>query len=137
MGNSPFLYFIADYMTVRRYSRRTIRSYVRWIKSYIIFHNKRHPKNMGTREVIEYLTYLATERNVSAGTQSLALNAIAFLYNKFLDDPIGDLGEFRRASRQAKLPSVLTIDEIERLLRSMQSKYRLMACIIDRYLFPA
>jgi hypothetical protein len=63
-NQSPFLESIASFMTVRRYSKRTVDSYLYWIKYFIIFHNKRHPSEMLGREVEEFLTYLAVERKV-------------------------------------------------------------------------
>ena len=130
MTKSPFLGDISKFMQVRRYSKRTIQSYLRWIKSYILFHNKRNPQEMGREEVVGYLTHLAVTRKVSAGTQSLALNALVFLYDKFLERPLGDISEFRRASRQRKLPTVLTPDEVRYLLSLLPAKYRLMACLM-------
>jgi hypothetical protein len=69
---------------------------VYWIKYFIHFNDKRHPREMGGREVERFLTFLAVERKVSAATQKLALNAIAFLFNRFLDKPLGDVREFRQ-----------------------------------------
>jgi len=81
-NQSPFLESISRYMAVRRYSKRTVESYLYWIRYFIIFHKKRHPSEMGGREVEEFLTYLAVERKVAAATQGVALNSLAFLYNK-------------------------------------------------------
>lgn len=107
MGKSPFLESISDFMLTRRYSKRTIETYLTWIKAYIIFHGKRHPSELGEAEVESFLTHLAVKRNVSAATQGIALNALAFLYNKFLEQPIENADEFRRSKRQANwsLPS--------------------------------
>ena len=68
-------------MSVRRYSRHTIKSFLYWIKYFIIFQKNRHPETMGPIEVEQFLTYLALTRKVSASTQKIALNALAFLYN--------------------------------------------------------
>ena len=108
MPSSPFLRSVHDYMLVRRYSIRTIRSYLYWIKYFILYHNKRHPRELGGEEVVQFLTFLATQRQVAAATQATALNAIAFLYNKYLGRPLGELAQFKKASRQRKLPVVLT-----------------------------
>ena len=75
--SSPFLQSLADFMTVRRYSKRTIGTYLYWIKYFIVFNNKRHPEDMHGKEVEVFLTYLATRRNVSIATQKIALNALA------------------------------------------------------------
>lgn len=98
--SSPFLSKIKNFMLVRRYSRRTVDSYLYWIKYFILFHQKKHPDQMGPVEVEAFLTFLATERHVSAATQAIALNALVFLYSKILDSPLGDLGQFRRSNRQ-------------------------------------
>jgi integron integrase len=130
MTRSPFLESISDFMLTRRYSKRTVETYLLWIKAYIVFHGKKHPREMGEPEVEKFLTHLATRRNVSASTQSLALNALVFLYNRFLEKPIEDVSDFRRSTRQAKLPVVLTEEEIRRLLNALEPPFRLMAGLL-------
>lgn len=130
MTSSPFLTSLAEHMTVRRYSRRTITTYLHWIKCFILFHQKKHPSTLGRDAVIAFLTHLAVRRSVSPATQTLALNALAYLYNKFLDQPLGDVSAFRRSSRQAKLPTVLTREEIRSLLDQLAGTQRLMASVI-------
>jgi integron integrase len=130
MSSSPFLDSIQKYMLVRRYSRRTVGSYLYWIKYFIVFHDKKHPTALAPSAVEEFLTFLATERNVSAATQAIALNALVFLYDKFLQQPIGDVSQFRRASRQAKLPTVLTHDEVMRLLGALTGVHKLMVALL-------
>lgn len=97
--SSPFLDSISDFMSVRRYSKRTIRSCLYWIRFFIVFNKMRHPNEMGAAEVEQFLTHLAVARTVSISTQKIALNALAFLYNRVLEQPLGNLGEFNRASR--------------------------------------
>lgn len=130
MSASPFLRSIEERMRVRRYSIRTIKSYLYWIRYYILFHGKRHPSELGGPEVVAFLTFLAIERNVAAATQAIALNALVFLYTKILERPLGDLGEFRRSSRQRKLPTVLTREEVSELLASLTGTHRLMASLL-------
>jgi site-specific recombinase XerD len=103
-------------MAVRRYSKRTVESYLYWIKYFIIFHKKRHPFEMSGLEVEAFLTHIAVERKVAASTQGIALNSLAFLYNRFLEKPLGDLSCFRRSNKQRKLPVVLTRVEVNKLL---------------------
>jgi len=117
-------------MRVRRYSPRTIKSYSYWIKYYIIYSGKQHPGKQGAKEVVAFLTYLAVDRQVSAATQAIALNALAFLYKNILNKPLGDLGQFRHASRQRKLPVVLTPDEIRQLMAVLSGVRLLMASIL-------
>ena len=127
---SPFLRSISDFMSVRRYSRRTIKSYLYWIKYFIVFHEKRHPEAMGPMEVEQFLTHLAVTRRVSVATQKIALNALAFLYNKVLEQPLGELGEFNRAKTPARLPVVLTRHEVTRLLGNMTGTSQLVASLL-------
>ena len=128
--SSPFLNSVSDFMSVRRYSKRTIKSYLYWIKYFILFHLKRHPETMGPFEVEQFLTHLAVTQKVSASTQKIALNALAFLYNKVLEQPLGDLGEFNRAKTPAKLPVVLTRHEVAKILSHMTGSSQLIASLL-------
>ena len=128
--SSPFLQSMANFMAVRRYSKRTISTYLYWIKYFILFHQKRHPGDMHSSEVEQFLTHLATERSVAIATQKIALNALAFLYNKFLEKPLGDVSEFRRVRKQAKLPTVLTRDEVNALLSHLRGANLLVASLL-------
>lgn len=127
---SPFIDSIVRYMSVRRYSPRTIEAYLYWIKYYIHFHRKRHPCEMGDLEVEQFLTFLSIERHVSVATQRLALNALAFLYNRFLDQPLGDVRGFMRSRIPAKLPVVLTRIEISRLLAKLDGVPLMIASLL-------
>ena len=120
MSSSPFLGSIREYMLIRHYSIRTIKSYLYWIKYFILFHDKSHPESLSKKDVERFLTHLVVERNVSQSTQSVALNALVFLYQKFLGQPPINLGDFRRASRQRKLPVVLTKDEVSLIFRQLK-----------------
>jgi site-specific recombinase XerD len=71
---------LGSFMRTRRYRLRTEQAYLDWIRRFILFHGKRHPRDMGEREIAEFLTHLATEKNVSASTQNQALSALLFLY---------------------------------------------------------
>ena len=82
---SPFLDSVSDYMSVRRYSKRTIRSYVYWIRYFIVFNKMRHPRDMGAAEVERFLTHLSVTRQVAVSTQKLALSALAFPYNRVIE----------------------------------------------------
>ena len=126
MADSPFLRSITEFMRVRRYSPRTIDSYCYWIKYFILYHGKRHPSELSIAEVEQFLTFLVVRRNVAAATQSVALNALVFLYDKFLQRPLGDIGAFRRSSRQAKLPVVLTQGEVKQLFDQLESDHLLL-----------
>ena len=128
--SSPFLQSVSDFMAVRRYSSRTIRSYLYWIRYFIVFHDKRHPETMGGPEVVEFLTHLAVQKKVSIATQKIALNALAFLFNRVLQQPLGNLGEFNRARRERKLPTVLSRLEVGQLLSRLSGLHLLLASLL-------
>jgi site-specific recombinase XerD len=109
-----------------RYSIRTERAYVEWIRRYIHFHRLRHPSDMGSREVSQFLTYLAVHRKVAASTQNQALNALQFLYRVVLREPIEILDDTVRAKLPHRLPVVLTEQEVAAVLRHLTGEQWLM-----------
>lgn len=117
-------------MLVQRYSRRTISTYLHWIKYFILFSGKRHPCHLHDEDIIRFLTFLAVERNVSAGTQSLALNAIVFLKTRFLGQTVGDLSGYSSACKPRKFPVVLTRKEVAALLSQLAGVQYLMAAMM-------
>jgi len=119
-GNSPFLERIREAIRVRHYSIRTERTYIEWTRRFILFHGKRHPEQMGEAEVAAFLTHLAVDRNVAASTQNQALNALIFVYKHVLDRPLGDIADAVRAKRPARLPVVLSQDEVRKLLAELR-----------------
>ena len=130
MSKSPFLNSISSFMRVRNYSKRTIDAYLYWIKYFIVFCGKQHPKELDSVDIERFLTYLAVDKNVSPGTQSVALNALVFLKTKFLSQSIEPLLHFKKASRQRKLPIVLTQSEIKALLDQLSGVHFLMAGLL-------
>ncbi len=103
----------------RHYSIRTEEAYSHWVKRFILFHNKRHPSEMGAEQVSEFLTYLAVEKHVSASTQNQALAGILFLYREVLDIRLEWLDTVVRAKQPERLPVVLSQPEAERLLNNV------------------
>jgi integron integrase len=103
----------------KQYSLRTERSYMEWIRRFILFHNKRHPDQMGAPEVEAFLTHLVVNGKVSASTQNLALSAILFLYREVLGIQLPWMDSFSRAKKPARLPVVLTKDEVNRLFAAV------------------
>jgi len=106
---------VRELIRVRHYSRRTEQAYVHWIKQFIFFHNKRHPAEMGAPEVSAFLSHLAVDRQVAASTQNQALAAILFLYRNVLKQDLPWLEDVERAKKPARLPVVLTRDEVRSL----------------------
>ncbi|WP_082351240.1 integron integrase [Desulfuromonas soudanensis] len=112
------------------YSIRTERAYLSWIRRYIAFSRLRHPGELGAADVKDYLEYLAEEREVSASTQKQALNALVFFYGTVLKEPLGELGEFARAKKPMRLPTVLSRGEVLEVLEMMQGTPALMAGLL-------
>lgn len=128
--NSPFLRSVRDALRMRRYSIRTEQAYLGWITRYIRFHKLAHPSTLGAPAVMEFLTYLAVERNVAPATQSQALNALNFLYACVLEQPLGELEGFVRSRRPQRLPTVLTELEMAALLQRLNGRHWLVACLL-------
>jgi len=121
---------VRDVLRLKHYSIRTEQAYVDWIKRYILFHKKRHPKDMGRAEVEAFLTHLAVEGNVAASTQNQALSALLFLYREVLkiefDAPVDSI----RAKKPSRLPVVLTRAETQQVIEGMTGVYQLMAKLL-------
>src|SRR5262249_57725893 len=97
---------VREAIRARHYSRRTEKTYVAWIRRYIFFHGKRHPAEMGAREITEFLSALAMKDKVAASTQNHALSALLFLYRAVLVQDVPWLDDVGRAKRPERLPGV-------------------------------
>src|ERR1041384_3882633 len=117
-------------MRVRRYSRRTERAYVAWVRRYVRFHDLRHPADLGQNEVTAFLTHLAESLKVSASTQNQALAALLFLYGEVLQRPVGWLAALVRAPDKKRLPVVLTRDEVKAILAHLRGTPLLVAQLL-------
>ena len=112
------------------YSIRTEQAYVSWVRRFILANDKRHPRDMGEREVEAFLTELATRDRVAPSTQNQALSALLFLYREVLQQELPWMEDIRRAKRAKRLPVVLSRDEVAVLLDGMNGVTRLMACLL-------
>jgi len=121
---------VREVMRFKHYAVRTEETYWGWMKQFIVFHGKRHPREMGAGEVHEFLTYLAVERQVAVATQNQALNALVFLYGEVLHQPLGQLAVFTRPTRPARLPVVLAAGEVQRLLAAVGARYGLVVRLL-------
>ena len=121
---------VSEVMRFKHYSLRTETTYRQWIKRYILFHGKRHPREMGAPEVSRFLSDLAVRGRVAASTQNQAFNALLFLYREVLGQEFGPLQDVDRAKRPARLPVVLTKTEADRVLAGMTGTFRLMATLL-------
>jgi integron integrase len=121
---------VRDRLRVKHYSIRTKTQYVQWIKRFVLFHGKRHPRELGGPEVEAFLTHLAVEGNVAASTQNQALAALLFLYREVLEMELPWLDKVTRAKRPRHLPVVLNRQEVRRLLDEMSGVHGLMARLL-------
>jgi integron integrase len=121
---------VRDKIRVKHYSIRTETQYMQWTRRFILFHGKRHPKDMGGPEVEAFLTHLAVEGNVSASTQNQALSALLFLYREVLEIDLPWLDDVVRAKKPQRLPSVLNRAEVALVLERMEGVYGLMARLL-------
>lgn len=122
---SQFIEEVRSNMRLRGYSLATEKTYLLWIRRFIYFTGNEHPATVPLSQISAYLTYMAIERQVSINTQKTALNAIAFLFEKYLKREMGDLG-FKLASKQQSLPNVLSIDEVRSVLKNLEGRNKLI-----------
>ena len=121
---------VRNHIRVKHYSIRTEEAYVSWIKRFILFHGKRHPKEMGGKEIELFLTYLAVEGKVAASTQNQAFNAILFLYNQVLKLDVFDKIDALRAKPPERLPVVLSVQEVIAVIDAISGVQQLMVKIL-------
>jgi len=121
---------VREAIRVRHYSYRTEQQYVAWIRRYILFHQRRHPSELGGAEVESFLSHLATQRQVAAATQAQALAAILFLYKHVLNLDLPWLGNVVRATRPKRMPLVLNRSEVRRVLAGLDGQYLLIASLL-------
>jgi len=115
---------------LRHYSIRTEEAYVNVIRRFIIYHQKRHPKEMGVDEIRQYLSHLATADHVAASTQNVALSALLFLYREVLLIDLPLIEGVERAKRPQRIPVVLTPEEVKGVLAQMTGTHHLMASLL-------
>lgn len=121
---------VRDKIRLKHYSIRTEQAYVDWIRRFILFHDKRHPKEMGATEVEAFLTHLAVQGKVAASTQNQARSALLFLYKEVLAHPLPWLENVDQAKRPQRLPVVLTHAEVKAVLDRLRGTHRLMAHLL-------
>ena len=117
-------------LRARHYSKRTEAAYCDWVRRFIVFHELKNPRLMGEPEIAEFLTHLASVKNVSASTQNQALHSVLFLYRHVLNMPIGYVGGVAPARRPQRLPIVLSRAEARTLLGAMRGVPRLCATLM-------
>jgi integron integrase len=121
---------VRNLMRVRHLSHKTERAYVGYIREYILFHGKKHPKDLGVDEIREYLTHLAVEKNVAASTQNVAFNALIFLYKQVLQIELPIIQGVLRAKKSERLPVVFSADEARKIIGELKGTTRLMVALL-------
>jgi len=113
----------------RQMSPRTEETYVQWYKRYVLHFNKRHPREMGAQEITEFLTFLATERQLGRSSQNQALNALVFFYQEVLEMRLDGI-EAERAPHRKRLPVVLTVAEVAVLMKALSGDAGLLCKLL-------
>ncbi|MGE5385991.1 MAG: integron integrase [Betaproteobacteria bacterium] len=121
---------VREVVRYKHYSIRTEHAYVQWIKRFVAFHGRRHPRAMGAREVRAFLSHLSSQLKVAVSTHDQALSALLFLYREVLEIDLPWLGELDRPKKPKRVPVVLSLDEVRRLLDVMEGTHALMARLL-------
>jgi integron integrase len=121
---------VRDALRVRHYSLRTEATYIQWIRRFILFHDKRHPREMGEQEITAFLTHLAVNKHVAPSTQNQALAAILFLYKEVLARELDWMDDIVRAKRAERIPEVLSPEQVRRLIGQLEGTHQLMARLL-------
>ena len=121
---------VRDKLRVKHYSIRTEHTYITWIKRYIYFHGKIHPKDLGASDIEAFLTHLAVEGKVSASTQNLAKSSLLFLYRDVLEIQLPWLDKVTQAKTPNRLPVVLTVSEVQAVLSNLSGTHALIASLL-------
>jgi integron integrase len=130
LAEEKLLVKVKTEIRTRHYSRRTEQAYAGWIKRFILFHNRRHPKEMGAEEIKAFINNLATNHHVSSSTQNQALKAILFLYKNILNKDVGWIEEVKRTSRVKHLPLVFSKREVNKILEQLNGVPKLIASLL-------
>jgi len=120
-----------EFLRNRHYSLRTEKTYIGWVRQYILFHNKRHPREMGVAEINEFITHLVNQRSVSASTQNQAISAILFLYRNVLNIQLDEKALVPiRPTKPKRVPTVLSREEAKKVIAQMDGIYKVMTQIM-------
>jgi len=118
----------SEFIRNRHYSLRTEKTYVGWVREYILYHNKRHPREMGVREINDFITYLVNQKNVAASTQNQAISAILYLYRNVLGIQLDEKALIAiRPTKPKRIPTVLSREEAKMVIAQMDGIYKIMA----------
>ena len=121
----------SEFLRNRHYSLRTEKTYVGWVRQYILYHNKRHPREMGVTEINEFITHLVNQKTVAASTQNQAISAILFLYRNVLAIQLDEKALVPiRPTKPKRVPTVLSRDEARKVIANMDGVHKIMTQIM-------
>jgi integron integrase len=121
----------SEFLRNRHYSLRTEKTYIGWVRQYILFHNKRHPREMGVPEINDFITHLVNQKTVAASTQNQAISAILFLYRNVLNIQLDEKALVPiRPTRPRRVPTVLSRQEAKKVIAQMDGVYKIMTQIM-------
>ena len=115
---------------MKHLSLKTEKAYINWIKRFIFFHNKKHPREMGVNEIRAFLSHLATQRKVAASTQNQALSALLFLYRQVLKIDLPYIANIEKANKPKKIPVVFSPVEVDEIFSNLGGRPKLMAGLL-------
>ena len=122
---------LRDQIRLKQYSPRTEKTYIHWVREYILFHNKRHPREMSVTEINQFITHLVVERKASASTQNQAISSILFLYRNLLNIELDEKSiNFIRPKKGKRVPNVLSVKEARSIIANLAGPYKLMVQIM-------
>lgn len=129
-GEPKLLDQLSGRLRVKHYSIRTEQAYFDWVRRFVLFHNKRHPRDLGPTEVEAFLTNLAVQKRVAASTQNQAKSAILFLYKEVINKELPWLNGVVAARVSQRLPVVLTVEEVNAALGRLRGTSALVARLL-------
>jgi site-specific recombinase XerD len=130
MAKSALLEHARQICRLKHFSLKTEKAYLTWIKRFILYNKKRHPKELGEEQISKYLTFLADKANVSASTQNQAFSAILFLYRDVLEIILSKIDHIHRPRRSSKLPVVFTKEEVNAVIDQLHGTKKLMTVLL-------
>jgi integrase len=130
MPEPKLLYKVRTELRSKHYSRRTEDVYTNWIKRFILFNNKRHPKDMGAEEIKAFINNLTTNHHVSSATQNQALQGILYLYKNILRKDVGWIDNIKRSTRVKHLPVVLSKQEVKKVFEKLEGTNKIIVSLL-------
>jgi len=121
---------VRESIRLKHFSLKTEKAYIHYVRDFILYHNKRHPKDMGAAEIRAYLSHLAIDRNVAPSIQTVALSALLFLYRQVLQIDLPYIDDIERAKKPERLPVVFSRSEVKQILAHLDGIDHLIVSLL-------